>query len=75
MHHQRSVIKRPTGSTTSTTSGQTDTTSGQANLRVERQILRVGQTSRWTEEYYQLKNEYFDWDKSTTSDQASNIIT
>ena len=31
-----SVIKRPTDSTTSTTSGQTDTTSGQTSTTIEK---------------------------------------
>ena len=39
-----SAIKRPTDSTTSTTSGQTDTTSGQTSNTSR-------QTSEWTDEY------------------------
>ena len=65
-----SVIKRPTDSTTSTTSGQTSTTSGQTSTT-------SGKTSTTSEKnkYYEWKNEYYEWEKSITSDQASNTKT
>ena len=45
----RSVIKRPTDSTTGTTSGQTDTTSGRTSTII-RQYYEW--TNEWIDEYY-----------------------
>ena len=45
----RSVIKRPTDSTTGTTSGQTDTTRGRTSTTI-RQYYEW--TNEWTDEYY-----------------------
>ena len=59
----RLVIKRPTDSTTSTTSGQTDTTSGQTSTTSGRTSTTSGQTSTTSGQ------------TSTTSDQACNTIT
>ena len=42
---KRSVIKRPTDSTTGTTSGQTDTTSGQTNTTSGQTSTTNGQTN------------------------------
>ena len=45
IHWNRSVIKRPTDSTTSTTNGQTDTTSGQTSTTSGQTNTTNGQTS------------------------------
>ena len=46
----RSVIKRPTDSTTSTTSGQTDTTSGQTSTTNGQTSTTNGQASTTSEQ-------------------------
>ena len=55
MPQGKSIIKRPTDSTTSATSGQTNgeasTTSGQTSTRMERQTNR--RVLRVREEYYE----------------------
>ena len=53
-HFDRSVIKRPTDSTASTTSGQIFSTNRQRSIQVDKWVLRVDKrVLRVGEEYYE----------------------